>query len=234
MIGIISGGIGSGKSLSAVRLIVKGKRKSLTNFKLKKIKSYHRLKWDDMIIKVEDEVKSTSRTTKYKEEINWGFWKKQNNCSIYLDEMHNITDSRNSMSKKNQLITQWLSQVRKIFGQSGDQNYLNILECMSNDCFGQFFDEVLDASSNIIAITQRVGKIDSRFREMSHFYIQCQKLKLGGEIYILQNVWFGDDNVSAVDKMMMGGRPKKFGFWARPYYDFYDSYELISTGGEYL
>jgi len=234
MIILISGGIGSGKSLSAVKMILKNTNIVYSNFKLKGVKNHIRLKWEHMIKQVVDDKRTNPKTTYYKDEINWDYWKQTEGCNIYLDEMHNIVDSRSSMNKKSILLTQWLSQIRKIHGQEGDQNDLNFLKRVNGNIFRLCVDDIINKSNNIICITQRVGKIDVRFREMSHIYIQCQKIKIAGEIFIIQNYYFGDDNISAIDSYEMGHRPKKAIFHAPKYYKYYDSYELISTGGEYL
>lgn len=236
MIILISGGIGSGKTLSAVKMCLEDSKHNLvfTNFKLKKIKNYKRLKWDNMLIDTVDKKKSTEKKVVTRQEVNWEFWKKQNACDIYLDEMHNIVDSRQSQNKKSVLFSHWLSQIRKIWGQSGDQNDLEFLRNINGNDFRKYVDRIICKSNNIICITQRVGKIDVRFREMSHVYIQCQKIKIKGELFIVQNYYFGNDNISAVEMFEAGAKPKKNIFHAPKYYSYYDSYELISVGGEYL
>jgi hypothetical protein len=57
MIIIILGGIGSGKTLTAVKEIVDNKQYALTNFKLKNVKNYHRLKIADILIKEDKKYK---------------------------------------------------------------------------------------------------------------------------------------------------------------------------------
>ncbi len=107
MIIIILGGIGSGKTLSAVKEIVDNDQFCLTNFKLKNVKNYHRMKISDILIKDEK---------KYR--VNWKFWedmrKKHKRYSIFLDEIHNIIHARRSMSSVNIRMSQWVSQIRKI------------------------------------------------------------------------------------------------------------------------
>ncbi len=107
MIIIILGGIGSGKTLSAVKEIVDNKQFALTNFKLKNVENYHRLKISDILVKDEK---------KYR--VNWDFWedirKKHKNYSIFLDEIHNIIHSRRSMTSVNIQMSKWVSQIRKI------------------------------------------------------------------------------------------------------------------------
>ncbi len=107
MIIIILGGIGSGKTLSAVKEIIDNKQFCLTNFKLKNTRNYHRLKVSDILLKEENKFR-----------VNWEFWesmrKKHKNYSIFLDEIHNIIHARRSMSNVNIQMSKWVSQIRKI------------------------------------------------------------------------------------------------------------------------
>lgn len=119
MIIIILGGIGSGKTLTAVKEIVDNKQYALTNFKLKNLKNYQRLKIADILIKEEK---------KYK--VNWEFWENirstHKNYSIFLDEIHNIIHSRRSMSPVNIQMSKWVSQIRKILADH-PKNHLYII-----------------------------------------------------------------------------------------------------------
>lgn len=119
MIIIILGGIGSGKTLSAVKEIVDNRQYSLTNFKLINIKHYHRLKVSDILIKEEK---------KYR--VNWEFWENirssHKNYSIFLDEIHNVIHSRRSMSSMNIQMSKWVSQIRKILADH-PTNHLYII-----------------------------------------------------------------------------------------------------------
>ena len=142
------------------------------------------------------------------------------------------------MSKENILYSEWIAQIRKIFGEQGDQNYLDALRSMKNEYFHKYVDKVISKSNNIILITQKVRKIDINFRELCHVYIQCHKqvIKRKGKKYVLifNDYWFGDDNCDAIEYAQMGVKPKKSFFVGDKYFKNYDSYELISSGGEYL
>lgn len=109
MIILILGGIGSGKTLSIIKQIIDTKQYALTNFKLKGIDNYSRIKVSD-IIKDDREKKTKS--------VNWEYWdsmrKNHDSYSIYLDEIHNLIHSRRSMTKTNILMSKWISQIRKI------------------------------------------------------------------------------------------------------------------------
>jgi len=233
MIIVISGGIGSGKSLTAVKHAVEESKhnKVLTNFTLKNIKNYYRLKKDDVLLTTTDGKKTTTQ-------VNWEFWENTRNVDIFLDELHNLINSRRAMSKENIAYSEWIAQIRKIWGEQGDQNHLDTLKKMNNNLFHKVVDRFIAKSNNIYLITQKVRKIDINFRELCHVYIQCHKqiIKRNGKKYVLifNNYWFGDDNCDAIEYAQMGVKPKKTFFMGNDYFNNYDSYELVSRGGEYL
>lgn len=115
MIYIITGNVGSGKTLTAIKDIVDKDIYAITNFKMKNYRNYYRLRYSDIIIKGEKTKDS---------KINWEFWEnlreEKKNFSIFLDEAHNFISSRSSMSSQNKLFSKWVSQIRKIF--SDDEN----------------------------------------------------------------------------------------------------------------
>jgi len=231
MIIVISGGVGSGKTLTEVKFAVEDtkNKKVLTNFTLKNIKNYHRLKKEDVLISDEkDKIVG----------VNWEYWNKNRDCTIYLDEMHNLISSRRAMSAQNQYMSEWISQIRKIFGNQGDQNHLELLRRMNNREFHKYINPIMKLSNNIVLVTQRTRKIDINFRDLCHVYIQCNKQEIrhnGKKIVVIyNNYWFGDDNNSAIEYAEMGVKPKTTFFIGNDYFKHYDSYELISTGGEYL
>lgn len=108
IIGLL-GNIGSGKTTTIVKEIIDKKQYAFTNFNLKNMKKYYRIKVSDVILKGE-------KLKDYK--VNWKFWEnvrlKHENYSIYLDEIHNLIHSRRAMSRINILMSKWLSQIRKI------------------------------------------------------------------------------------------------------------------------
>lgn len=160
MIYIFLGGIGSGKSLSMIRSIVDRKDNfALTNFRLKKIKNYHRIKFSDIIIPALEKGD--------KPRVNWEFWdairKKHKNFSIYIDEIHNVIHARRSMSKENILMSKWVSQIRKILQDK--------------------------PNNNLYIISQTMSKIDKDFRDLAHLIIKCRAIKLEKEVIIIQDVY---------------------------------------------
>lgn len=123
MIIVYTGGIGSGKTISAVKSIVKQNRFCYTNFALKNFKNYHRLEFKDLI-NYDDKGKAQT--------VNWEFWnnarKEHKDFSIYLDEIHNIISSRRSTSKLNVLASHWVSQIRKILSDSPNNHLVLITQ----------------------------------------------------------------------------------------------------------
>ena len=105
MIKIIVGGIGMGKTLTAVKEIVDRNQPAFSNFDLYGI-THERLKYSHLFdITADDKGKETMK-------LNFDFWNKQTKkggFDIYLDEFHNVMSSRRSMSKKNVLMSDWLS-----------------------------------------------------------------------------------------------------------------------------
>ena len=162
MIIIFVGGIGSGKSLSIVREIVKSNQYAITNFDLKRIKGFHRIKVSDVITKEQDK-----KTKKEKVGVNWEYWdevrKNNKSFSIYLDEVHNIISSRRAMSKTNITMSKWLSQIRKVTADS--QN------------------------NHLYLITQTIRKIDVDFRELAQVIVHCNSIQTKKGLYIIQR-WY--------------------------------------------
>lgn len=221
MIFFIIGGIGSGKTITAVKEIVDNQHKNfpITNFKLKNI-NYHRLK-------VSDIVQMNYETKKY--EINWKFWEdiraKHKNFSIYLDEAGYLASSRSSMTGYNKQMIIWVSQVRKILADS-ENNHLYI-------------------------ISQRFNSVDIGFRELSHAIVLCTKLKLCPKCetmadlctckkkdfqiwivnYMFDNILVSDLDITAETL----AEARKIPFCANPYFNYYESAEIVKFGeSEYL
>lgn len=161
MIIILLGGIGSGKSLSVVKEIVDKKQYALTNFNLKNISNFHRIKVSDILVRIEND------KGKVDFKVNWDFWekirKKNKNYSIYLDEIHNIIHARRSMSKVNILMSKWVSQIRKILSDT--------------------------PNNHLYLISQTLRKIDVDFRDLAQIFIWCRKFEINGNVYIKQ-YWY--------------------------------------------
>ncbi|MFO7969206.1 MAG: zonular occludens toxin domain-containing protein [Candidatus Izemoplasmatales bacterium] len=202
MIIAIIGGVGSGKTLSAVRNILKQDKKAYINFKVKSKKAY-RLKKEDILNEYFVGKKKTY-------EVNWDFWenaKNKGNFDIYLDEVHQLFNSRKSMTGWNVAGTTFISQIRKLMDSSED--------------------------SNIYLLTQKLTRLDVAWRDLLHGIVFCQKVKKGKEIIIMQYCFFGrkiQDPVVAYNQFLMGaGKTYDYRkpFLANPYFNYYDSYEMV-------
>jgi hypothetical protein len=221
MIIFLVGDIGSGKSLSAVKEIFERRNYFHANFKLHGI-TYNRMKWEQLI--VQGEKKTDTR-------VNFEYWKEQTkkgSFDIYLDEFHNLMSSRRAVSKKNVLLSDWLSQIRKILGQS------------------ELF--------NLYLLTQKLRRIDVNSRDLAQCCILCQKQiiknikiptlvrrknKLVKEkipLCLIYKYWF--HNAEQLQAYELWGSTKPFKvtrFIGNDYYKYYDSYEIVDFGqGEYL
>ena len=165
------GGIGSGKTISVIKELVERSAYSqaYVNFKTKKIPGCHRIKMD-MIITKETEEGSRGKLTTTKK-VNWQFWnelkKKNQRFSIYLDEVHNILNSRMSMSKNNVLMGMWIAQIRKVFGGT--------------------------ESDHLYIISQKLRRIDVNLRDLAHWVIECNKVMIGDKVIIIRTYYQGAD-----------------------------------------
>ena len=226
----IVGGVGSGKSVSATKKVLDSKpQHCYCNFGINTSNST-RIKKDNVITQ-----EITGKTPRGKDviemKVNWEFWNKQKkkhgNYHIFLDECHNLFHSRQSMKKFNVLGTQWISQIRKLLGAS--------------------------ETTHIYLMSQKIKRIDSAFRDLMHGVIGCTKyvdtstivdtvvvnngvksiIKLP-RIFILQHYFQGYDCVERAEAWSFTGE-KLFNFrthfYANPYFQFYDTYEIFGETG---
>jgi hypothetical protein len=189
-----------------------------------------RLKWS-MILK---DVQANPNTKHIKKEVNWEFWQKQldanQNFNIYIDELHNVLDSRMSMSTSSVKTTHWISQIRKIMGQSEKADFL--------------------------VVSQGLDKIDKRVYGLAHEIIYCKKQqkpemimtkclqngriinKLCPLTHIITYYFRGEDCVPKYLYFKEAGQrtydAHKF-YFANPYFKYYDSYQIVDFGeSEYV
>ena len=232
MIVAIIGGIGSGKSLSGVKFMLERDCPLFTNFRLRQKKNIKRLRYDHIFKETLIEPDSKSKKTKLS--LNWDFWtgqtKKHDGFDICIDEIHNIFNARRAMSKENVLLQQWVAQIRKIL--SGNER------------------------NHFIIISQRLERIDVSLRDLVGSVIYCQKvqdhntliptyvyigktrtLKYLPKTYIIQFMFKGTYAVDNYQNYVMNGSKTynyRTRFVANKYYEYFDSYELIDFGGEFL
>lgn len=218
MIIIITGGIGSGKTLSLVKEIIDRNQKTFTNFKLYNTE-YYRLKEQNILMKDPDDKK--------KLKVNFDFWKsqkKESGFDIYLDEFHNLMNARRGMSKRNVVLSDWLSQIRKILGDS--------------------------ELHNLYLISQKLRRIDVNSRDLCEKAITCHKVQypdvlIATEIVQNNKIVIKNLPLTMIYKYefksaeSLGnfenygiGKPKMSRFVGNWYYKYYDSFELVEFGGD--
>jgi hypothetical protein len=164
MIIVFVGGIGSGKSVSVIKELHERSKYSeaYVNFETKKIPNVKRIRMDWIVDTVEKEGKK-------QKVVNYPFWNKLRNSgkrfSIYLDEIHNIMHSRMSMTKQNVLMSMWISQIRKVFGEA--------------------------EKDHLYCISQKLRRIDISLRDLAHWIIECEKIETPDGIRILNTYYKG-------------------------------------------
>ena len=207
---IILGDRGGGKTLAAVRRMVIRQHKcnalAYTNFPVKKIK--HVILDEHSFIKEVPQEKG-----KDKLEVNWDYWreviekhkKSGQPFDIYIDEAHNVVSSRNSMSKKSQLYSDWIAQLRKILGEN--------------------------AGNSCCIISQTLKKIDVNFRDLADYVIKCNKYKLKNNTAHTLHIWKSHKLRLAIDWFLDGEKPSSVdGFYGKPFYNYYDTYYVVDFG----
>lgn len=232
MIIAIIGGVGSGKSLSGVKFMLERDTPLFTNFNIRNKPNIKRLRHDHIFKEIVLEISGRGKEKKGLT-LNWDFWKSQlqenDGFDICIDEMHNLFNSRRSMSKENILLMQFVAQIRKIL--SGNEN------------------------NHFTVISQRLERIDVSLRDLVGCVIYCQKyidkstlidtyiyknnkkyLKQLPKVYIIQYIFKGTYSVDNYQSFLMGGKTYDYRtrFVGNPYFQYYDSYDLIDTTGEYL
>ena len=129
------------------------------------------------------------------------------------------------MSKRNVLLSDWLSQIRKILGAS----------------------EI----NNLYLITQKLRRIDINSRDLAHLAIKCEKQEfkdvlIPTEVFngkkvivkrlpltVIYKYFFHDaDALNAYENYGINTCAGKSRFIGNYYYKYFNSYELINFGSE--
>lgn len=186
-----------------------------------------RLKVSHILIKI-------TENKKIKYVVNWTFWQelinKREDFDIYIDEAHNIINSRRSMSNWNIHFNSWLTQIRKILGSS--------------------------EKNDIFFITQRFHSLDITIRELCSSITYCRKIvdksktittitECGkkkevplNDVFILHATFTGELCSINFEHALFGQeheQPILSYFFANPLFKYYDSYELVKFGeSDYL
>ena len=230
MIIIYVGGIGSGKTISAMKELATRPYKAYTNFKTFNInKPLERLKWSQIYNKIPKEHYKDGRVKKWDYTMNYEYWRKQikqEPFDIFIDEMQEMMHSRRGQSHQSICGTKWVSQIRKILGY--------------------------DEENHLYVITQRPRSIDIHCRELAQYWIYCDKITLpipmktkmfNGKTkilpthiirqYLFDANQFDYENVTLERIQRSTSRAiSKSGFIANPLIQFYDSYQLVDFGNE--
>lgn len=230
MIVAIVGGIGSGKTVSAVKRIVDSRYHCFVNLNVD-CGHVHRLKKDDIVqeadIPYQVHLKKGTET-RYKKglEVNWDFWESANTrfkrFHIFADEAHNLFSARRSATKWNILCLQWGSQLRKFLSDKEDTHFH--------------------------LITQRLTRVEVGFRDLLNKIIAVRKFETdvmiptpvreSGEIVyrLLPWTWFLQYHFDRecceqdyYDWLIDGKKTyqRRTKFTGNFYYRFYDSYEIV-------
>lgn len=210
----IVGGIGSGKTIIAVRQLVNRKQHSLTNFDVK-LPYVERLKWDDLLV-MGDKGKAVG--------VNWDFWKERQlkGFSIYLDEASALLSARRSMTAQAVHLSSWGTQIRKILGSDNANNlYIITQRPESVDVnfrylaqwwwrpIKQVFSECLVSTE---VIDTKTGRAVIRQLPMARF------------------AWEGYRSYS--DYEMGTNKVVYPPFIGNDYYRYYDTHRIVDFGGE--
>jgi len=124
MIRISLGNVGSGKTACEVRELIHNRTNRLTfsNIMTKGIKNNKVIDPTMIVGKQlvgEKKKKDGSLEPIYELKLNVDFWKNIDvPCNVVLDEAHSIINSRRSMSKVNQIVTDWIALIRRVLGAS--------------------------------------------------------------------------------------------------------------------
>ena len=223
IIGIL-GTVGSGKSISAVKFMVENEYLNFTNLNIKS-QNCIRIKRENII--KEEIVEYTKLGKPIKQlKVNWDFWnkslKKYNNYNIVLDEAHNLLNARRGTTKNNVLMGEWISQIRKLLGDS--------------------------EKTHIVFVSQRLKRLDLVARDLFDTIIYCESHKTKVKItcpclyhgkliykkvplvYIKQSYFLGEDCMEKYHAYREGNRKAKTfstSFLSNKYFKNNDTFKIV-------
>jgi len=228
MIRIVVGGVGSGKTLSAIKDVVDRGVFTFTNFGLVGVKNYQRLKYSHIIEETAVEFKKDGSAKKMKTDVNFKFWEEQmknrKGFDITIDELQSVANSRRSQSKENVAWQSFISQIRKLLGSS-EKNHITL-------------------------ITQRPNSIDVQFRELAHVWVLCNKVminqvevmtetpegkKMLPLVVVTRNYFRSLDELDAFNRFQNDSIPfYSDWFLGNKYFKYYNSYNIVDFRGEFI
>lgn len=211
---IIVGGIGSGKTLLAVRHMKERQKPCYANFSVK-LPDVTRLRWDHLFT-LDDKGKP--------EAINWDFWRQVqlSGIDVYGDEWHNVQNSRRSMSKQSILMNNLNSQLRKILGSDNHNNFYVITQR----------PEAIDLHLRYLAQWWWLPRKQAfRHHQVPTQVIDTKTGKLVYKMLPAMRIWHEayrsqNDLELGINKVVYPP------FIANDYYRYYDTHCLVDFGGE--
>jgi len=121
MIRIVLGNVGSGKTAMIVREMLLSDIPMYSNILTKKVKTNHVIDKTHIFKETIISVKKDGTEVKTYE-LNKQFWQnlreKEGTISVIIDEAHTLMNPRRSMSKKSQVVTDFMALLRRILGSS--------------------------------------------------------------------------------------------------------------------
>lgn len=223
MIRLILGGVGSGKSLLATKYALKRDNHLFLNYKIRTPNNTR--------IKVQHIIDSADK----KPHVNWDYWnaavKKHGGFDIIIDEIHNVMHARRAMSRQNVIMSQWISQIRKVTGDNEHYDFL---------CISQAFERIDVAVRDLAYEIIICKKVELTQNVMTTIYKNGKKMVVALPVTLIFLTYFTGDNCKDNYMIWKATKNKRFVskqsyFYANPYFKFYDSYELLSFGeDEYL
>jgi hypothetical protein len=244
MIRIFCGGLGSGKSLSAIRVMKLRNQHTFVNQNIK-LPKCHRLQITDIVKETEIPIPegSKKKTADKKLEVNWEYWAEQREkykdegFDIFFDEIGQFLGSRNSMSGFGKKAMQWVAQVRKILGASELHDVIMVnqkLDGIDVD-LRDYALEVTHCTKHYVINGKAVPATNKVVRYADKIPTKVWSggklvTKMIPKVIILQHVFEGEYAVNDYFHFRFQGKKtysKKTFFVGNEYMQFYDSFEMI-------
>lgn len=233
MIITISGEPGSGKTLTMIKLALmeneyKKVLHNIPGMKKSYIKNQHLLIMDDLMKKEVDEMKSSTKTQRFKTVVNWEFLKENRGNTFMLDEISKYFHSRSFMSSGNRGLSDITGEIRKITMDSGNFGMLRLAQKFNNSFFTKVIYRIICRHNNLYATSQTTSKIEKDVRDLSQVHIHCHSAHFGDKMFVYNDFYFIDSYCNAIEKFESGQfKPKRSVFCANPYFDMYDRFAIV-------
>lgn len=240
MIITISGEPGSGKTLTMIKLALmecqnKKVLHNIRGMKTKYITNQHLLCRSDLFVKEKDDMKSNSKTERFKLAVNWQFLQENSGSTFMLDEAHKLFYSRNFMSAANKCASELVGEIRKICKDSGNFSDMRLLQRVNNGFFTRLIYDCVTLHNNLYVTSQTTSKIEKDVRDLSQIHIHCHAKHISGHMFVYNDFYFIDAYNNALEKFESGEfKPKRSMFYANPFFEMYDRFAVVDMRGESL